>query len=441
MTIKKYDLTKEYSFHGEFWQYPDDNKGRFSARIEYSPYHGLILDYCISDSDSPDACDRLYGVLNTGESCTLIGSFNFSQGNFHFGQGMVQTGRHGFQLMLFNGFYEDSIQIAHCDLSVHGLQEFIHPQGFITQIKHSEQPIFTAEGSDWKLQLINSASFSGLGDSLLNVINCQNEQALNKLYTDFQETKALYPDAFFSLRKALTFYFRYNFKKHQKIKDYISRIWDISGLFSILIDKPVLPEEIYLKFEGKELRTPCLLTLGFEQRTIDLALRKINHRLLPINWKNIDIKNVFYKWFDMAERYASLTVTYQYETGFRTLHQAHSDIILFATQLEAINMTLGGKKYEKYMKPINEYASPLLKQKLETFFIKFNTDSIGENIATLRNELAHVDRKKNLMKVMTIGDYIRIGIYLKLIVTSHLLSNLGIEKGKIEDYQNHAAPE
>ncbi|EDQ5142195.1 hypothetical protein CQE86_004892, partial [Salmonella enterica subsp. enterica] len=59
----------------------------------------------------------------------------------------------------------------------------------------------------------------------------------------------------------------------------------------------------------------------------------------------------------------------------------------------------------------------------------------------LRNELAHVDRKKNLMKVMTIGDYIRIGIYLKLIITSHLLSNLGIEKGKIEDYQNHAAPE
>ncbi|HFF5843512.1 TPA: hypothetical protein ACGD52_001784 [Shigella flexneri] len=47
MATKKYELTKEYFFHGEFWHQLDDNKGRFSARIEYSPYHGLILDYCI----------------------------------------------------------------------------------------------------------------------------------------------------------------------------------------------------------------------------------------------------------------------------------------------------------------------------------------------------------------------------------------------------------
>ena len=43
MATKKYELTKEYFFHGEFWHQLDDNKGRFSARIEYSPYHGLIL--------------------------------------------------------------------------------------------------------------------------------------------------------------------------------------------------------------------------------------------------------------------------------------------------------------------------------------------------------------------------------------------------------------
>ncbi|EJR9880462.1 hypothetical protein N0E11_004502, partial [Salmonella enterica subsp. enterica serovar Enteritidis] len=57
MATKKYELTKEYFFHGEFWHQLDDNKGRFSARIEYSPYHGLILDYCISDSESPRTCE------------------------------------------------------------------------------------------------------------------------------------------------------------------------------------------------------------------------------------------------------------------------------------------------------------------------------------------------------------------------------------------------
>ncbi|EIK2658386.1 hypothetical protein LJZ70_004175, partial [Salmonella enterica subsp. enterica serovar Schwarzengrund] len=167
----------------------------------------------------------------------------------------------------------------------------------------------------------------------------------------------------------------------------------------------------------------------------------INHRFLPINWKNINIKEVFCKWFELADRYVSLTATYQYETGFRTLHEAHADIILFATQLEAINLTMGGSKNEKYIKPINEYASPLLKQKLEQFFIKINSESLGANIATLRNELAHVDRNKKLMKALTIGDYIKIGMYLKIIVTSHLLSNLGIDKDKIEKYQNQVAPE
>ncbi|ECU3420559.1 hypothetical protein DYO82_23655, partial [Salmonella enterica subsp. enterica serovar Brandenburg] len=77
----------------------------------------------------------------------------------------------------------------------------------------------------------------------------------------------------------------------------------------------------------------------------------------------------------------------------------------------------------------------------EQFFIKINSESLGANIATLRNELAHVDRNKKLMKALTIGDYIKIGMYLKIIVTSHLLSNLGIDKDKIEKYQNQVAPE
>lgn len=94
MATKKYELTKEYFFHGEFWHQLDDNKGRFSARIEYSPYHGLILDYCISDSESPRTCKILYGVLNTGERCTLIGKFDFTQGNLHFDKGIIHTGRH-----------------------------------------------------------------------------------------------------------------------------------------------------------------------------------------------------------------------------------------------------------------------------------------------------------------------------------------------------------
>ncbi|HCN7287261.1 TPA: hypothetical protein N6199_003326, partial [Escherichia coli] len=179
-----------------------------------------------------------------------------------------------------------------------------------------------------------------------------------------------------------------------------------------------------------------LFTNSFEQRTIDLALKKITHQTLPLNWRQLNIEQVFSKWFEIADNYIPLTVTYQYETGYRNLHQAHADIILFSTQLEAINVTLNGKPSEKYMKPINEYSSPALKNKLEQIFANINNKSLGANIATLRNELAHVDREKVLMKTLDLSDYINIGIYLKAIIASYLLSKLGIERSQIERYQS-----
>ncbi|EJF6488403.1 hypothetical protein M8051_004950, partial [Salmonella enterica] len=317
--------------------------------------------------------------------------------------------------------------------------EFIHPQGFITQLKHKNAPIFSASAEDWKIELINNATFSVVGDGLLNIIYCQDADALTKLSDEFLKIKELHPSARFSIRKDLTFYFRFKNHNSKNIKEHMLNIWKVSGLISILTDKPTLPDELYIKFEGGHTRTPCLLTTRFEQRTIDLALKKFDHRSLPINWKSIDIEKAFEKWFEISDRYIPLTITYQYETGYRTLHQAHSDIILFATQIEAINSTLGGEKREKYIKPIDEYASTFLRKKMNNFFIRFNNNSLGANIATLRNELAHVDRDKELMTQMTLDEYIRIGLYLRLIITSHLLSNLGIEKEHIQRYQNRVA--
>jgi len=44
------------------------------------------------------------------------------------------------------------------------------------------------------------------------------------------------------------------------------------------------------------------------------------------------------------------------------------------------------------------------------------------------------------MKKMTIDDYIDIGLYLKVIVTSHLLSQLGLTEEQILKYQMKVIP-
>ncbi|HCN7287411.1 TPA: hypothetical protein N6199_003480, partial [Escherichia coli] len=225
MAVKKYEFTKEHTFHGEFWQDLNDNKGRFSAKIEYSSYNGLVLDYCISDSNSPTECDRLYGILNTGEFCTLIGPFDFSQGMVHLGDAKILTGRHQFSIIIFDGFYDENQKIEHCYLSLHGLQEFIYPQGFISQLKHSKEPISSTEGENWKLEVINTANFSLVGDGLLNLIDCQNKDALSDFSESYSTVKKNHPNACFMLRKDLTFYFKYTKKTKKTIENYISSIW------------------------------------------------------------------------------------------------------------------------------------------------------------------------------------------------------------------------
>lgn len=440
MTNKKYEFTKTHSFHGEFWHNQDDNKGRFSAKIEYSSYDGLTLDYCISDSDSPTQCERLYGILNTGTLCTLIGPFDFSQGRMHLGKARILTGLHPFSMIFFDGFYDENKSIEYCDLSLNGLQEFMHPQGLINRAKHQWEPIFSCKGTDWQLDVINNASFTPLGNGLMNLLDCTNKQTLAALSNFLSDINKNNPNSHFMIRKKLLYFFRYKNSTLNKVKDHINQIWNISGLLSILLNKPIIPDELYFKFKDSKTKTPCLFTISYEQRTINLALKEIHHHSLPVNRRQVNLEKIFTNWFEIADNYLPLTVTYQYETGFRTLPQAHSDIILFATQLEAINLTLNGKPNEKYINPINEYASQQLKKDLEEIFIDINDESLGSNIATLRNELAHVDRKKILMKKMTLDDYIRIGTYLKIIITSHLLSKLGVEKEQVETYQSRVAP-
>lgn len=439
MVGKSYYFSKNHSFHGDFSPCATDNKGRFSAKIEYSPYNGLILDFCISDSETPFTCDRLYGVLNTGEICTLIGPFDFSQSTMHFGKLRILTGHHPFLVMIFGGFFTETDLLSHCNFSLNGMQEFIHPQGFITQLKHSTKPLLSTQGKDWKIEVINSTSFSMIGDGLVNIIDCHNKLALERFREEFKNIKNSFPDAFFLLRKELKFYFKYAHSTMHDVIGNIKELWKISALFSIILDKPILPDDLMLKFEGQNTSHSCLFSNSVEQRTIDLALTTISHHTLPLNWKQIDVGTILNNWFKISNNYESLSVIYQNETGYRTLPQAHADIILYATQLESIHNSLPEKSNEKYLRPIKKYASPELMKKLEDSFSEFNTKSLGENIATLRNELAHVGRPKVLMAKMKIQDYISIGLYLKIIVTSHLLFNLGLNTEQIHKYQNRVA--
>lgn len=431
----EYGAFESYEFFGEFFTQGDAEGVRFPAKIKYSPQNGLQLEYSLSNSSFPSTCDRLFGVLSNGKKCTLVGNFDFESGTHYMGTVFVKSGVHGF-LYLIIGDFVDSRQTFECALfTFNGMQEFIHPQGFATQLKYQEEPIVEVDGDGWNIKVENTATYSMVGNQIINIIYSRDKEATEKLATALEKIKEEHPTSYFNLRKSLKYYVRYTTDTQQEADRLISDITKISSLFSILMSRPVFPDEITLKLTGKDYRLNLLNSLVLEDRTVELAKAEINHRFIPINWKQIDMKNVLSNWLDVYDDFQVLSVSHQYETGFRTLHYAQSDIILYSTQLEAINADLGGGSSEKYVRPFNTYASSELKSQLVKIFDKTGETDLGRAIASLRNELAHVGRPKSMMKTLNIDDYVDIGQILKLVIISHLFAKLGIHQEQTHQYQ------
>lgn len=431
----KYGAFESYEFFGEFFAQKNADGVRFPGKIKYSPQNGLQLEYSLSNSSFPSACDRLFGVLSNGRKCTLVGSFDFESGTHYMGSVFVKSGVHGFLYLIIGDFVDSGDTFEHALFTFNGMQEFIHPQGSVAQLKYQKEPIVEVDGDGWNIKVENAATYSMVGNQIINLIYSRDKEATEKLAAAFEKIKEEHPTSYFNLRKTLKYYVRYTTDTQQEADRLISDITKISSLFSILMSRPVFPDEITLKLTGNDYTLNVLNSLVLEGRTVELAKEEINHRFIPINWKQIDMKTVLSNWLDVYDDFQVLSVSHQYETGFRTLHYAQSDIILYSTQLEAINVDLGGSSSEKYVRPFNTYASSELESQLVKIFEKTGEANLGRAIASLRNELAHVGRPKVMMKKLNIDDYVDIGQILRLVVISHLFAKLGIHQEQIHQYQ------
>lgn len=439
MTKKKYNCFESYEFFGEFFPSYDSNDGRFAGKIKYSPENGLQLEYCLSNSAAPTKCDKLFGFLNNGKKCTLVGQFDFDRGTHYLGDVTVKSGLHGFYYLLIGAFVNDISNVKFANFTFNGMQEFIHPQGFISQLKYQDEPILTTKGNDWLIEVRNNATYSVVGDDIINLIHTRDDEAQEKLKLSLEKIKGEHPKLYFTLRKTFQYTFKYKSVLALNTDETLQNIIKIAALFSILMARPKFPDEIEFYFDNED-SVQVLNSMCLERRTIKLAQQDISHMLMPLNWKQIDMESALSRWFDLYDDFQVLSVSHQYETGFKTLHYAHSDIILYSTQLEAINADLGGKTGEKYTRPIETYASPELILSLKKVFSKINEEELGKNISNLRNELAHVGRPKVMMKKLSIDDYVDVGIIFQLVVVSHLLAKLGVSTKYIYHYQNRLIP-
>ncbi|WP_318520215.1 ApeA N-terminal domain 1-containing protein [Photobacterium leiognathi] len=434
MTNKKYSAFEKYEFIGEFFASEDTYTTRFAGKIVYDIEVGLTLNFSIVDSDFPKKVDVLYGVLDNGQKCTLIGPFDFSRTGMRFGKINTRYGKKGFKFLVIGEFVELKQLYDHARFTFSHMQEFFYPQGWLDDVKYEDGIIEKIEGKNWYIEVENRATFSDVTDSLENLLLTNDDVVAKQIVESVNSILSNYESEHLLIRQSLEFLFKFQPSVPLEIGEIYNRLYRISSLFSIFMNIPTFPDEIKLCFDNNN-SVHVLASQSLELRTVKLAKSSPCNHFMPINRSAIDLSNVLSKWLELYDSYQVLSTTFQHETNSRTLHAAYSDIILYLSNVESIASDLGKHKGSKYVAPIDEYASTELSSAFNTIFASVNTNDLGKNLSDLRNELAHAGKAKKLMKCLDIGDYVRVGSYLKLIVVSHLLEKLGLSRIIIHEYQ------
>ena len=327
----------------------------------------------------------------------------------------------------------------HARFTFSHMQEFFNPQGWIENVKYKEGVIDNIESSDWQIVVENEATFNDVTRSLGNLILTRNPDVAEEIIANVNLILSKHEDEDLLIRNTLHYIFKFQPKDECNIHDIYDYLYKITSLFSIFMNRPVFPDEIKL-YDIDEKEIHLLSHQSLESRTVELARCEPSYHFMPMNRSKVNLSDSLTKWLSIYDNYHVLSTTFQYETNFRTLHSAYSDIILYLANIETIAVDLGTHKLSKYISAIDAYGSTDLIKGLKSVFSKVNSNELGKNLSDLRGELAHEGRPKKLINLLNIEDYVGIGRFLKLIVVSHLLAKLGFDIDTIHSYQDKLIP-
>lgn len=427
---------------GEFFL-PNKYKQRFSGKIVYSPEKGVIFDYTIIGLEVPNEASVLHGVLNTGEKCSLIGRFIPADSGISLKQ-EIST-RHGkcrFQYLIIGDLITHKDLFSSCNFTLTNMQDFFFPKGFKDLVKYSDKPLVNLITSNGELSVGNNATFGFLGKDITTQIFSKNTVALDELQKTFIAIQDKHPDAFFMLKKDITYRIKEKTKEGSDINDILTSILNISNLFAILTFNPVYPEQIQIMKREKDtaLTLSVYPSIRLEHRTLELCRHSVSHFRLPIKNTNINLAEVLDVWIKRNKEFSTIVSRIQTETGFRDEHSLYGEIVLYATQFESISY-YNGVKDKKYQYPIDTYGIPKISSGILKIFSSVGITDIGVGISDLRNEIAHVGRPKTMLKKMSIIDLIYISMYMHLVIVGYVLSELKIPIDVIKSYIDTFAPE
>lgn len=435
------NLLNEQKWRGQFFL-PDSYDQRFSGEISYTPEDGVILSYTLTDNNILEGEDVIYGILSEGKKCTLFSHFQSRGESINFNNGLAtQSGQARFLFLAVGDFLDENEQFSRVIFSLTNLQEFFCAKGFLDSVVYTNTPICSADVELGKVKIYNSASLKFMRNSIKSHIYSQNPDAISELDLAFQEIKFKYPDAFFTLTQNLHYQVDFEFSPEISIHAVYKHISSFSNLFSLLIYNPVCPESIAIIKSNNEsyISMDIYPSMLIESGTKNLCIQECSHQLLAINQFSISFDNIISRWFQNPQDESPIVSSIQCETGFKTTHTTHGEIILYATQLESISHSEGEKR-KKYEYPLLKYGSQEIHEGLKKVFECSEISDVARSISDLRNEIAHVGRPKLWLKRLSLHGLANISQYLQLTIIGCILTELGVPKNVIDNYQKRYSP-
>jgi len=432
------ELFTEKRWAGEFFR-PDSYEKRFCGEIHYSPEKGVILFYTITGDDVPVATEVLHCVLSSGDKCTLIGHFSPRHAGITFRSGLTtRQGKAGFPYLAIGDFLTPDELFSGIDFSLTSLQEFFYPSGLKDFVKYSERPIYTVDTPFGKMEVGNTATFGSLNSDITSHVYSRDQAALDELSLAFKEIEAKHPDSFFMLKKDIAYRIFLRFTPEIAISHAYEHITSFSNLFAILIYSPVYPESIRLRkpgTDGHPVTIEIYPSMVLDSRTIELSTRNHSHWHMPITHSTVPLDSIVLTWLQAPQNHSPIVSSIQNETGFRNVHAAHGEIVLYATQLESISH-IAGQKGKKYEYPLASHGSQKVCEGLMNAFGKSSLEDVAVAIGDLRNEIAHVGRPKRWLATLSLGQLVRISQYLQLTIIGYILASIGVPADTICAYQD-----
>lgn len=425
----------EVSLLGEFFFDSTQNQG-IAGLIRYSYSQGVVLRFLKQISSQWIQPAVLFGILETGEECTLLepvvlpGSAPIAYQQHHGGSTVV-SGEVGYKYLVVGKHLELHEAFGEASFTFSGIGRFA--TGLDTTLQSHEAPLaYCAQTVMGKISIWRQ----DLSACMLNIKEAVHSESRTALESLSRASDAIEKEHRCHFMKRLSSEYRMiiEFNSAVSLGEVFEGIQKIIDLISLLLYSPMTAESVCIS-QGSPgaRRLNVYRSEMMDERTLSIIESQRSSRDAPVRLPEISFSDVLLTWNQEYSKYAILISSIQSRTGIKVLHEMYADIILNCAFMESIKHEAGFA--HKYGDCISRFSCIGLQERIGSVLEADYSEDIGVVISEIRADIVHFKGTRKRISGMSVIAICELSQYLELTVIGYLLGKLGVSAELVERYQ------